>query len=144
MEENIVDVDLIAKYHIKTGTILYTDRKCGVKGHYIQFFEVTALKKQNQVVLREIDRKIVSHNEDNRALVIPSIGHFCLNSNFIEDNSNGVIKNIEQDGEGMYIVMKVLTNPNVKSPRVISARLWDGEPKAHYSDFFEYVNEKVI
>lgn len=133
---------------IKVDDIFYTDRRCGIKGHYIQFFQVVALKENNQVILREVERKIDSHSEENRTLVIPSISQFKDVSTFIEDNGIGIVKSIENDvnskGNDMaYIIMSPLTSKS-KEPISIHAYLWDGQPKCHYSDFFEYVSEEKI
>ena len=98
---------------IKVDDIFYTDRHCGVKGHCIQFFQVVALKENNQVIVREVERKLDSHNGENKALVIPSI------------------------------IMSPLTSNNKESIST-NAYLWDGQPKCHYNDLFEYINEEKI
>lgn len=133
---------------IKVDDIFYIDRHCGVKGHCIQFFQVVDLKENNQVILREIELKLDSHNEENRALVIPSKNQFKDGSTFIKDNNIGIIKVVEydvnsKDNDAPYIVMSPLTSKNKESIS-INAYLWDGQPKCHYNDLFEYVNEKVI
>ena len=133
---------------IKVDDIFYTDRHCGVKGHYIQFFQVVALKENNQVILREVERKLDSYNEENRALVIPSKNQFKDGSPFIEDNNIGIVKVVEydvnsKDNDTPYIIMSPLTSKNKESIS-INAYLWDGQPKCHYNDLFEYVNEEKI
>lgn len=130
---------------IKIDDIFYTDRHCGVKGHYIQFFQVVDVKENNQVIVREIEQKLDSHNEENKALVIPSKNQFKDSSAFIEDNNIGIVKSIEYDVNSKnntpYIIMFPLTSKN-KEP--INAYLWDGQPKCHYNDLFEYINEEKI
>lgn len=130
---------------IKIDDIFYTDRHCGVKGHYIQFFQVVDVKENNQVIVREIEQKLDSHNEENKALVIPSKNQFKDSSAFIEDNNIGIVKSIEYDVNSKnntpYIIMFSLTSKN-KEP--INAYLWDGQPKCHYNDLFEYINEEKI
>lgn len=139
---------IINKINVKIDDIFYTDRHCGVDGHYIQFFQVVALKENNQVILREIKLKLDSHNEENRALVIPSKNQFKDGSTFIENNNIGIVKSIEYDVNGKdndtpYIIMSPLTSKNKKSIS-INAYLWDGQPKCHYNDLFEYINEEKI
>ena len=133
---------------IKIDDIFYTDRHCGVKGHYIQFFQVVDVKENNQVILREVKQILDSHNEENKALVIPSKNQFKDSSAFIEDNNIGIVKSIEYDvnsknNDTPYIIMSPLTSKN-KEPININAYLWDGQPKCHYNDLFEYINEEKI
>ncbi len=132
---------------IKVDDIFYTDRHCGVKGHCIQFFQVVALKENNQVIVREVERKLDSHNGENKALVIPSKNQFKDGSTFIEDNNIGIVKSIEfdnsKDNDTPYIIMSPLTSNNKESIST-NAYLWDGQPKCHYNDLFEYINEEKI
>ncbi len=130
---------------IKVDDIFYTDRHCGIKGHYIQFFQVVDVKENNQVILREVKQILDSHNEENKAMVIPSKNQFKDSSAFIEDNNIGIVKSIEYDVNSKnntpYIIMFPLTSKN-KEP--INTYLWDGQPKCHYNDLFEYINEEKI
>lgn len=131
------------RVNVKIDDIFYTDRHCGVDGHYIQFFQVVKLKDNNEVVVREIKRKIISIDKQENVkigLVIPCKSDFTTESTFIEDNSIGISKQIQNNlDDKIYITMSPFS-----SDKCINAYLWDGEPKKHYNDLFKYINEEKI
>lgn len=115
------------KYGVKVGDIFFLNIPCGLTGHIIQFFQVVNLRGKNQVVIREIEFKKVSENEQKEDLVIAQKNKFKEKSDCIKDNKVGAIKLVREfnDGSGIFIDV-------IPTSWYGYARLWDGEPKIHY------------
>lgn len=140
------------QYGIKIGDVFYSDRRCGVHGHFIQFYQVVALEKENKIVIKEIDSKAVSIKDEEKFKiynVIPIKNKFKDESNFIKDNNIGTTKLI-QKGLGsnkdiIYITIDRINYHDTNRESItIYAYLWDGTPKEHFSDLFKYINENKI
>ncbi len=136
------------QYNIKVGDIFYTDRRWGVHGHFIQFYQVVALEEENKIVIKEIELKVESVKEKERFKiysVIPIKGKFKEESNFITDNNIGAIKQIEKRLDSsediLYInIGRITYRDTNREPLTIYGYLWDGTPKEHFSDLFKYIN----
>ena len=117
---------------VKVGNFFYTEER-----HFITFYQVVALKGTKQVVIKEVERKVVGKTEANEDLVIPDKDNFIKESSYIEFNDIGATKNIKQQKENIIITFNYFINRktiNRKSRKVDSYEvgyLWDGTPKKH-------------
>ncbi len=136
--------ELKNKYGIKIGDIFYMTSPCGRHGRFINFFQVVALKGTSKIIIREIERKEVSHNGKEGDFVVPNIDHFLEKSAYVEYNEIGAVKIIKQDYDNnTAIIINTFYNRSpyddsyFKHSMFDYAYLWAGKPLLHYIDYMD-------
>lgn len=109
-------------YGVKVGDFFYMERHC-----FIRFFQVVALKGTKQVLIKEVERKVVEKTNENVDLVVPDKDNFSDKESYIENNNLGATKIVKKwknsnDEEKIYISFNDFNE---------FVELWDGTPKKH-------------
>ena len=130
-------------YGVKIGDIFCLESS-GSSGHHSKFFQVISIKGKKQIVIREIDKKEVSHG-----MVMPIKDEFLNDSIYVKENI-GDIKNTKirdekrySEDSKIYIAFNYLYFKNKYDGKITKhvyyddAYLWKGSPK---KDLLEWLD----
>ena len=123
-------------YGVKVGDIFYMD-----DNSFIHFYQVVELKGTTQVVIREVDRKVIEQ-ENHGVIVVPDENNFLEDlGGYIKDNRIGATKTIKKekhwDNEELTITFSKFYDSDFDKAHDSTftyskdAYLWDGNPKKH-------------